>query len=113
IRLKSYGLGWGLGTEQSWRWNRPLLSRPGGGHHCGSCHGAFSERGSATGAEEFVQFTGREDQQEFFADRLRGAAFGTVQFAGSKSSELLRHAVKLSPGAGEYQTTLWPESGRR
>src|SRR5262245_33799805 len=58
-------------------------------------HSPFAKRTAAIRTEVFMQLTGRKDQQQPFAHRLRAFAFRTIQFAGDEISELLRHGGQI------------------
>ena len=55
---------------------------------------AFAERRGAAGAEEFVQFAVRQDEEEAFAHRLGALALGAVKLSCGEVAELLAHAAE-------------------
>ena len=52
-------------------------------------HRAFTQGRGAAGAEEFVEFPGRQHQQQAFAHRLGATALGTVKFTSREGAKLL------------------------
>ena len=54
-------------------------------------HRAFAQRSGAAGAEELVEFTVGQHEQEPFADGLGAAALGAVKLTGGEVAKLLRH----------------------
>lgn len=60
--------------------------------------GAFTERRAAAGAEKFVEFAARQDQEQSLPHWLGALALGTIQLAGGEVSELPGHAMNTREG---------------
>ncbi len=56
-----------------------------------SGHGAFAQGSAAVGAEELMEFTVGQHEQEPFADGLGTPALGAVELAGGEFAKLLLH----------------------
>jgi hypothetical protein len=65
---------------------------------------ALAKRSGTARTSELVEFTGGEDEEESFADRLSGLAFGTVKFASGEGAELLHvsHFCQLAEDVQEH-----------
>jgi hypothetical protein len=76
--------------------------RPGGHRrYRRSGHRAFAQGSAAEGAEELVEFTVGQHEQEPFADGLGTPALGAVKLAGGEVTKLLLHLTsRLCAGAG-------------